>query len=211
MPAPASQETAWRIDFARALIGRLPTYPGLRATVIAGSTARGYSDPYSDIELILLWDEPPDAQQRRAIMEALGASYRYPPDHPAYESAYLVRGVPVDVWQLMIADQTGLLDAVLRDHSVDLGLNSRVETLWSAIPVTGAELVAGWQERASHYPASLADRFFADYLPHFHLRQLGLAAHRSNPTAFYHTLSDIQCSLFLVLLALNGMWFPTFK
>lgn len=51
----------------------------------------------------------------------------------------------------------------------------------------------------------------ARHLPDLHLRHLAFAARRDNPTAFLHTLSDVQCSLFLVLLALNRTWFPTWK
>ena len=211
METPGSREVTWRLEMAHALIGQLPSDAGLRATVIAGSTARGYSDAYSDIELILFWDAAPDPDQRRAIMAALEATYRYRPADPGYESAYLVRGVPVDVWHLTVADHTRTLDSVLHGHSVDLVLNNRVEITQTAIPVAGVELIASWRGRVRHYPPELAQRFFAEYLPHFHLRHLGLAAHRSNPTASYHTLSDIQCSLFMVLLALNRMWFPTFR
>jgi hypothetical protein len=86
-----------------------------------------------------------------------------------------------------------------------------VDTLQSCIPLYGADYTDDWKTRIRAYPTALALRFIEAYIPHFHLRQLNLAAHRDNPTAFYHTLSDVQCSLFLVLLALNKSYFPTFK
>jgi hypothetical protein len=75
----------------------------------------------------------------------------------------------------------------------------------------GAELVEKWKNNAAIYPEELSVRFLQAYLPHFHLRQLNFAAHRDNPTAHYAMLSDIQSSLFLVLLAINQSYFPTFK
>lgn len=100
---------------------------------------------------------------------------------------------------------------VLVDYSLDLVANNRLDIMRWCIPLRGDELAQRWQAMSQEYPEELVIGFLQTYLPHFHLRQLNLAAHRDNPTRFYHTLSDIQCSLFLVLLALNQAYFPTFK
>jgi hypothetical protein len=86
-----------------------------------------------------------------------------------------------------------------------------LDTIRACIPLYGADLAQQWKNRVQAYPEELAIRFLQTYLPHFHLRQLNLAVRRDNPTALYSILSAIQCSLFLVLLALNRSYFPTFK
>lgn len=204
-------ELRWRRAFARDLVDRLPALPGLRAAFVGGSVARGYSDAYSDIELLLLWERTPDPAMRRAIHDAWRADHRLPPAHPSHDSALLIGGVPVDLWQRTVAEQESALDRVLRDHSRDLAANAELDMVCTGLPLRGEALVRGWQARAADYPEALTLGFLREQLPHFHLRQLGLAAVRDNPTAFYHTLSDLHCTLFLVLLALNGAYFPTFK
>jgi len=206
-----NDEVRWRRAFARELIDSLPPLPELRAAVIGGSAARGYSDAYSDIELLLFWEREPDPATRRAIRDVWRADHRLPPAHPSYDSALLVRGVPVDLWQRTVADQEVALDRVLRDHSRDLTANAELDMVRTALPLRGENLVRHWQGRAAAYPEALALGFLREQLPHFHLRHLGFAAVRDNPTAFYHTLSDLHCTLFVVLLALNGSYFPTFK
>lgn len=204
-------EAAWRFEFARDLVGALPRHPGLCAAFVGVSVARGYSDPYSDIELLLFWRRDPDSATRQAIVETWRAERRLPVDHPSHDSAFVVRGVPIDVWQRTVADEEAILDRVLRDHSRDLTANAELDMVNTALPLRGEAVVRGWQARAADYPEALALGFLREQLPHFHLRQLGLAAVRDNPTAFHHTLSDLHCTLFLVLLALNGAYFPTFK
>ena len=206
-----NDEVRWRHAFARQLIDMLPLFPKLRAVFVGGSVARGYSDPYSDIELLLFWERAPDSMTRRAIRDVWRAEHRLPPAHPSHDSALLVQNVPVDLWQRTVAEQERVLDRVLRDHSRDLTANAELDMVRTALPLRGEPLVRCWQDRAADYPEALALGFLREQLPQFHLRQLGLAVVRDNPTAFYHTLSDLHCTLFLVLLALNGSYFPTFK
>lgn len=201
----------WRLDLARDLIAHLWRFPNIRAALVGGSVARGYCDAWSDLELLLYWDVAPDPAVRHAVMAAIGASFRFPPTDPGHDSAYLIGDFPVDVWYRTGAAEETALDAVLRDHSIDLEANGLLDTIQSGIPLAGNELIQPWKDRIAVYPEPLAVRFLEHYLPHFHLRHLQYAARRDNPTAFFHTLSDIQCSLFLVLLALNGRWFPTYK
>lgn len=202
---------AWRLDLARDLTDRLRPFPDLRAVLVGGSVARGYSDAWSDLELLVYWAAVPDPDLHRAVMAALGATLRYGPDHPGHWSACLIGGFPVDVWHRTGAAEEAALDAVLRDHSLDLIANNLLDTIRSGIPLMGGEVIQPWKDRLAVYPDELALRFLEHDLPHFHLRHLQFAARRDNPTAFFHTLSDIQCSLFLVLLALNGRWFPTYR
>lgn len=207
MNAPAQ----WRLDFAHTLRARLQQFAEIEAIAVVGSVARDYSDAYSDLELLVVWSQLPNPDQHTALVRALQAEYRYPTFDPGYQSAFRVQGFPVDLWHTTIAQEEVVMHAVLHDLSLDLVANNRVDTLQSCIPLCGADHAISWKARLQAYPSELAVRFIETYIPHFHLRHLNYAARRDNPTAFYHTFSDIQCSLFLVLLALNASYFPTFK
>ena len=201
----------WRFDVARHLTTQLEALAGLEAVLVIGSVARGYSDAYSDLELMLVWEHPPSPAVRHAVMQAWQADFRYPASHPNHGHALQLPSVPVDVWHTTAAHEEAVIARVVRDYSLDLADSSRMETLSVGIALHGHDRVAPWKRAISAYPVELARRFLDTYLPHFHLRHLNLAAQRDNPTAYYHTLTDIQCSLFLVLLALNKTYFPTFR
>jgi predicted nucleotidyltransferase len=201
----------WRLAFGRELSAKLRPIVELESIVVVGSVARGLSDSYSDLELMLVWSQAPTPEQRSAIIQVLQAEYRYPPFDPGYQSAFRIQGIAVDLWHTTAAQEEAFIRQVVEDYSIDLVANNRLDTLASCIPLRGPALVQRWKAAIQAYPTELTLRFLQAYLPHFHLRQLNLAAHRENPTAYYHTLTNIQCSLFLVLLALNKHYFPTFK
>jgi predicted nucleotidyltransferase len=201
----------WRLDFARMLNRKLDLAPGLKAVMVIGSVARGYSDAYSDLEIMLVWDQLPSIERQEAIAEVLQAQHRYPAFDPGYQSAFRIQGLPVDLWYTTAAQEEAMIRPVLIDYSLDLVANNRLDTLRSCIPLRGTDLVQRWKTISREYPEELTIRFLQTYLPHFHLRQLHLAAQRNNLTSCYQLLSSIQCSLFLLLLALNKAYFPTFK
>ena len=201
----------WRLDFARALNTHLYQFSDLEAVAVLGSVARGYSDVYSDLEIMLVWNHPPTLDLQRVVAQQLEAEHRYPEIDPGYQSAFRIHDLPVDIWHTTAEQEDAIIQSVLHDYSLDLVASNRLDTLRTCIPLHGAELMQQWKHSVQEYPQELAIRFLQTYLPHFHMRQLNLAARRDNQTRFYHTLSEIQCSLFLVLLALNKAYFPTFK
>jgi predicted nucleotidyltransferase len=201
----------WRLDLARRLSLTLPRFAGIEAIVVGGSVARGYSDAYSDIELILYWDQPPDQDVRQAIIADLRAEFRYPAIDPSHDSALLIEGFPVDLWHIPVAHPLAAMQAVLEEYSIDLDAGSILDTVGACVPVYGEEIVQQWKKRVAVYPDALTIRFLETYLSHFHLRNIHLAAHRDDLTTFYYILSLMQRTLFLCLLALNRVYFPTFK
>jgi predicted nucleotidyltransferase len=201
----------WRLEFAQTLSTTMRQIAGIDMIAVLGSVARGYSDQYSDLELMLLWDHEPSPEQQAELVRLVQAEHRHPAFDPGYHSAFRIQGIPVDLWHTTRAQEEAFMHAVLVDLSLDLVANNRVETLLSCIPLVGVDQAAAWKTHLNAYPRDLAVRFIQTYIPHFHLRHLHFAARRDNPTAYYHTLSDVQSSLFLVLLALNAAYFPTFK
>ncbi|MBN1454363.1 MAG: nucleotidyltransferase domain-containing protein [Anaerolineales bacterium] len=203
--------TKWRIDFARHLAKRLVTFEGIKAIVIAGSVARDYADEYSDVEIPIFWETLPDDATRHAIVAALNADFLYAYDGPAREDQILINGLQVDLWHIPIAHEEEILKAVLYDQRFDLGGLNALDTIRTCIPLYGEEIVQTWKHRAQEYPDELAERIIQEHLAPFDIGQLFILAQRNNPTAFYAQLSYLQQEIFLVLLALNRSYFPTFK
>ena len=203
--------TKWRIDFAQHLAKHLVTFEGIKAIVIAGSVARDYADEYSDIEIPIFWETLPDDTTRHKIVTALNAEFLYIYDGPAREDQLLIDGVQVDLWHVAAAHQEEILEAVLHEHDFDLSTLNALDTIRSCIPLYGHELVQEWKLRAKEYPDELAEKIIQAHLASFSIGGLFTFAQRKNPTAFYSQLSFLQQEAFLILLALNRSYFPTFK
>jgi hypothetical protein len=201
----------WRLDIARRLAVHTSTFPGVRAIAVGGSVARGYADAYSDLEMPIIWDSLPGDDTRHALVAALGAEFLYGYDGPSLEDQLLMRGFQVDLWHATVAGEESVLDRVLRGFSTDLGDSNFMDTVQTCIPLYGEDIIRGWKERAQDYPDELALRAIRERLPAFQISQLAVAARRGNPTEFYAGLCQLQQALFLVLLALNRSYFPTFK
>lgn len=203
--------TKWRIDFARQLASLLESFEGIKAIVIAGSVARGFADAYSDIEMPLFWATLPDDAARHKIVKTLGGEFLYVYDGPAREDQLLIEGIQVDLWHISTMHEEEILEAVLDGHQFDLGTLNALDTIRSCIPLYGHDLVQEWKHRAQQYPDQLAQKIIQKHLASFSTGELFVHAQRGNPTAFHAQLSFLQQEAFLVLLALNRMYFPTFK
>jgi predicted nucleotidyltransferase len=201
----------WRIGLARQLAERLSTFDGVQAMVIAGSVARGYADEYSDLEIPVFWDRTPDDATRQALVATLPASFLYTYDGPSREDQLLIQGLQVDLWHNTVSDENAVIEAVLRDYSTDLGDSNFMDTVCACIPLYGDGIIQEWKRRAQEYPDELARRVIGEHLPAFSTSELTLHVHRHNPSAFYACLCHLQQKVFLVLLALNRAYFPTFK
>jgi hypothetical protein len=202
---------AWRLGVAERLAAHISALPGVRAIAVGGSVAHGYADAYSDLELPIFWESLPGDDTRHALVAALGAEFLYGYDGPSLEDQLLIRGFQVDLWHVTIAKEEATIDGVLRGYSTALGDSNFMDTVRACIPLYGEAIIRGWKERARDYPDELALRAIRERLPAFQISQLAVAAQRDNPTEFYAGLSQLQQALFLVLLALNRAYFPTFK
>lgn len=203
--------TKWRIEVAQQLARSLLDFEGIRAIVIAGSVARNYADEYSDIEIPIFWEALPSDETRHALVAALHAEFLYAYDGPSREDQLLINGLQIDLWHIPVARQEEVLEAVLQNHDLDFGGLNALDTIRFCIPLYGHELVSQWKQRAQEYPDALAEKVIRKQLASFSTAELFIHAQRANPTTFHAQLSFLQQEIFLVLLALNRRYFPTFK
>src|SRR4051794_11607670 len=146
-----NDQARWRLDFARELGARLHRFNGIKAITVGGSVARGYSDVYSDIELIMYWDQAPNAALQREIIAGFQAEYRYPEADPGHDHSVLIQGVPVDLWHLTASVEEATMESVLREYSLDLVANNRLDIVRACIPLCGETLVQRWKDRVEDY------------------------------------------------------------
>jgi predicted nucleotidyltransferase len=203
--------TQWRLDIARRLAERIRAFPGVQAIVVGGSVARGYADAYSDLELPIFWDELPTDETRLALVAALQGEFLHGYDGPAREDQLLINGFQVDLWHNTVAGEDAVIKRVLEAYSTDFGDSNFMDTVRACIPLYGDAIIQRWKRRTAHYPDALAVKNIQEHITAFDAGQLAVLAHRDNPTVFYAAISRLQQAMFLVLLALNRLYFPTFK
>jgi hypothetical protein len=201
----------WRLAFARSVCQRLRRYPGLRAVIVGGSVARGYADPFSDLEMPLFWESLPDDNKRLALADDLGAEFAEPYNGPAQEDNLLIQGFKVDFWHNTVACEEQVFHDVLEGYDTDLGSSNFMDTIRSCIPLHGEELIQEWKQRAQVYPDELVRRNLQQQIARLEDGQLEILAVRANPTELFGRIVRFQQSLFLILLALNREYFPAFK
>ena len=206
-----NRHAEWRINFAHRLAERIRTFQGIQAIIIAGSVARGYADQYSDIEIPIFWDSFPDDERRQAIFNKVNASFLVPYDGPSAEDQLLINDVQVDLWHISIARQESVIQAVLEHFDTEEGSLNALDTLRSCIPLYGHEIIARWKEQAQAFPEGLQKKLIETHINAFRIAGLFLSSMRNNPTAFYGQMNYLHQSVFMVLLALNQSYFPTYK
>jgi len=201
----------WRTEYARRLAQKIIPFAGVRAVAVAGSVARNYADEYSDIEIPIFWEALPDDDMRRSIVQALQARFLFAYDGPAREDQLLVNGMQVDLWHITLDHQEKVIEGVLTRNCTDLGSLNAMDTIRCCIPLYGDEIIQQWKVRAQQYPPDLAKAIIQEHLASFRVDQLSVFAQPNDPTGFYSELTWLQREAFLVLLALNQRYFPTFK
>jgi len=201
----------WRMDVARGIASRLASLGGMRAIAVGGSVARGLADSYSDLEMLLIWEEQPTDAVRHAIVVDLGATFLYDYNGPACEDNLLLDGLQVDFWHNTVAHEEAVLDAVLEGYSTDEGDSNFLDTVRACLPLYGHGILARWKDGARGYPDELATRVITRHIGGFWSGHLEAHAHRDNPTAYYAALCALQEHLFWVLLALNREYYPSQK
>jgi len=210
-PQNENPHVGWRLGIARQVAARLRRYGGIEAIVVGGSVARGFADAYSDLEMPLFWEALPGDALRQEIAADLGATYLYGYDGPAQEDQLLIGGFQVDFWHNTVANEERVLDEVLLGYDTDLGSSNFLDTVRACIPLYGEAIIARWKARARAYPDELAVRAIEEAMARLDRGHLEVYAARGNPTMAYAAIAALQQQVFLILLALNRAYFPSFK
>lgn len=201
----------WRLELAKTISDHLQRFTGIRAITAGGSVARGYADPYSDLEMPLFWDEQPAGSVREAIAAMLRADTIHFSTRPAGEDNFLINGFQVDLWHIAISEAEAIFDKVLKQYDPDLKYSNFIDTIQICIPLYGEAVMNRLKQRIQACPDELVLRSIKEYISQFRAKHLELHLIRDNPTLLYGTISELHKLIFLILLALNGNYFPSFK
>jgi hypothetical protein len=222
--APINEQSRWRVQLGRLIGEAYARNPHVAVVLVAGSSARGNADGWSDIELMVSWHEPPTDAERRQIVEPFSADFRLFPFDDAWQcwqdDLFVGRsaaetpdsGVLLEVvGQLTSVVDQRLADVVQR-HEPDLDKQTTVHALLHGIAVHGEELIGSWKARAEPYPRELALAMVRRHAQIDYFADWERFLERGRNLMLIHErFAQIERQLLLVLQAINGQYHYKFK
>ena len=223
---PATPASLLRLSLAERLTAAYANNPGVVGVITGGSTARGHADRFSDLEVGVIWSDPPTETERAEAIAAAGGDLvrLYPAEEgelggPVWSDAWKVgrrddvrlTGIEVDMHHFLAETLEGVLDAVLDEFDPDPVKQSFVGFLLHGIPLHGSDRLQTWQERAANYPDELRVAVVRAHAQIEGLWRLDAYSARGNPVAGYAVLTSAHEELLQTLLGLNRVYFSGFK
>lgn len=191
-----------------------------RAILLVGSAATGDADEYSDLDMLVYYDQVPPEEAVAAGPRALGAEhYRGTtwsdesgePDQHGYSERYSLDGIECQLGHISMGAFERQITKVVVDHELDESPLKIMSGLFEGLPLLGEELIEGWRRRAAYTEdlqrAMIEKRwkFFPWWYFQERLRSRDATAWR------YDVLAQSVYSIVGVLAALNRLYFSTFE
>ena len=211
-----SEASRYLLALAKQKIQAYTNHPLAKAAIIAGSTATGEADYYSDIEMFIYYEQLPTkeelqlARQRNKGAEPIRIFDGGSEGH--FGEFYFVDGVQFQVGNSTIASCEREIAAVLEDLDVDSPRQKILSGILDAIPVYGDDLILQWKQKIADYPDALAHAMVKKYLDFFPVWALQSHLAARDATLFFHQIRlEIGQNLLGVLAGLNQVYYSTFQ
>jgi hypothetical protein len=209
------EASRWRSTLAQQIASHHHANLKVAAILVEGSVARDEADHSSDLDLAVIWSEPPPAQECRDMVKRAGGRYWHPSpssgEATGRSDRYEQEGVAIDVRHTTVAATEDLLAAVLEHADPSLSKQQRLAALRSALPLVNPALITEWQQRAAAYPDELAAAMVQKYMRVRPAWEQIRLAERHDELALYDSFCTSQKRLLLVLLGMNRLYYPGWR
>ncbi len=205
----------WRIDYGKHLFNALESLTqDLEAVFIGGSVGGKYVDKYSDLELCFIWKNEVDCDiiEQFHQKEKLNLFKSRITEVPlrAREYAMLKNDFQIDFYHYSISDFDRLTDFYKKDK-VSLEIESLYYVLLNCKVLKGMTYIDKLKKMIEIYPLNLPEKNIKRYIHKFLKGDASLLIKRKDWILFYDLISDRQKLVFLTLLSLNKIYFPSYK
>jgi len=218
LPEPASPASRRRAELAITLVQSCP--PTLADEIaLVGSTAHGFADEKSDLELNLWSNAIPPRDERVGWLIAVGATDIHVEEAPRPDNSYWIGfclgDIPAEVgWQTLRALRTNL-DRIRSGAVIDRKTLAFGDVIVSAIPLRTKGQLQKWQAALNEYSddlqRSLIDGALERWSQPDHVASALRLAQRGERLALMESLlADLDAAL-RVLYAANRRWEPSRK
>jgi hypothetical protein len=210
-----TEASRYLVSLAERVAAGYVTHTEPRAILLTGSAAEGLSDLFSDLDLIVYYDNLPFPDQLAAARTSVMATeVRTLPGQgvDGFIDEFVILGITCQVAHLTVAawerDMASVLDACEPATVVEKALAG----LLDGTPLHGREVIERWQARAADYPDRLAR---ANVEHHLRLFPLWMVAERllarDATIFFYQMLVESSLNLLGILAGLNRRYFSSFQ
>jgi Domain of unknown function (DUF4037) len=211
-----SEASVWRLAMARRIAPVYTANPKVGAVIVGGSVARGYADPYSDVEMGVFWEELPTAEELCAAMEqSRGTTWELDPydadQEDVWYEEYGVDGLKVDLRHMPVSRMSTLLADVLEHGDRSEERQQIISAMQHGVALHGASQIESWQARAADYPESLARAMVRKHLSLPAWWSVPMLAERGDLPLVYGAFKEATERIFGALLGLNRVYHPGLK
>ncbi len=218
LPEHASEASLRRAELARELMQSCP--PTLADEIaLVGSTAHGFADEKSDLELNLWSNAIPPRDERIGWLRAAGADQIAVEEKPRPDNSHWITcrlgDIPVEVgWQTFRALRTSL-DRIRSGAVIERKTLAFGDTIVSAIPLRTRGQLRNWQLALNDYSDDLQLSLINAALQRWsqvdHVAAARRLAQRGERLALMESLLDDLEAALRVLYAANRRWEPSRK
>jgi hypothetical protein len=189
------------------------THP--QAILLTGSVTEGESDHYSDLDVILYYDELPSDEALAAAQAELGGADRVvfgPRTEMDLGEQYLVDGVACQFAHTTVAAWEDEMASVLERLDVASPIQKALGGMRDAIPLHGDEHITRWQDRVRAYPDTLARAMVEHYSAFYPIWYLApRLATRDATIWLVDSFVESSRNLLGVLAGLNHVYYTPFQ
>ena len=191
-----------------------------RAILLVGSAATGDADWYSDLDLIVYYDQVPPDELVAETARRLGAG-RYrgipwsddsgEPDERGYGERYSLDGIECQLGHISVGSFEREIKRVVVDLEPDEELLKIMSGLFEGRPLYGEELIADWRRQADYserLQRAIIEQRWKFFPWWYYQERLGS---RDANVWRYDVLVQSIYSIVGVLSALNRIYFSTFE
>ena len=190
--------------------------PKAQAMLVAGSTASGESDSYSDLDMMVYYGELPSEEELEAARKANGGAERLwlsgKPEEGAFAEAYMTGGIQQQIVHSTLQAWEKTMNQVLLDLDMTPTLQKALMGMQHGLALYGEARIQAWKDRLEDYPKALATKMVQHHLQFFPLwGYAGYFAGRDALIWHYQTLVEAAHNLLGVLAGLNRVYYSTFQ
>lgn len=210
-------ESQYLLDLAAEVADHYTSIPDLCAAMVTGSAAKGLSDPYSDIDMTMYYqDAVPSDETLDAIRAEMGISDRKwtlgSHESGWFAEAFDVRGIEVQIGHTTIAGWEKTIADTLAGEDVTSPAQKAMEGTLNSIALHGAEYMDKWKRQIGAYPDELGEKMVRHHLQFFPVWGLQQHFESRDASLWYYKILVESCEHIVAILAgLNKLYFTTFQ
>ena len=159
MTGRLNSASTWRVNLARELCSHYSSHPGVLMACLGGSSARGIADMYSDLDIIVYWNELDDKWiEAEPLTSATGiprtSIMSLSPG--SFIESYHLDTLKVDYGHVLLSEFREWLEPLYTSDTPDHDLISSAGGFLSSMVFYGEDIFAEIRNCIQEYPSALA-------------------------------------------------------